>query len=77
MLSGGGPRESFAAAEFVESARCGLGLITASLWDDGQVVSFAHAEIAKLAAAVEKAIPEHLGGFAVQWTTYEDDGVPF
>lgn len=77
MLSDGGPRESFAAAGFVESARCGLGLITASLWDDVQVVSFAHAEIARLAAAVEKAIPEHLGGFAVQWTTYEDNGVPF
>lgn len=77
MLSAGGPRESFAAAGFVESARCGLGLITASLWDDGQVVSFTHAEIAKLAAAIEQAVPEHLGGFAVQWTTYEDDGVPF
>lgn len=73
----GGPRATFDAAGFVENARCGLGFLLCSLWDDGKVISFSAKDIAHLASRIEQEIPEGLGGFVVRWVPTVDDGIPF
>lgn len=79
MPINGGPRATFDAAVFVENARCGLGFILTSLWDDGKCTAFHALDITHLGTAIEVAIPEPLGRFAVQWIAPEDeeDSIPF